>query len=145
MSESLPDVRELLPHRGRYLLIERLLNFEGLTIEAEGSFSPEDCEGHFPGQPVVPGVLLLEGLAQTMCCAHMLTGGVEGGTPFLAGFEKVRFRAPVLPPSRVHYKITLKDMRFGLTTASGVATVDGRRVLTARLTGAIIPPDALKE
>jgi len=138
---ELPSVEELLPHRGRYLLISRLLSFEGLTIEAEGSFAVEDCEGHFPDQPVVPGVLLLEGLAQTMCCVHMLTGGGEGGTPFLAGFEKVRFRAPVIPPSRVRFKVTLKEMRFGLTTASGVATVNGRRVVTARLTGVIIPPE----
>lgn len=141
----LPAVEDVLPHRGRYLLLERLVELNDEGVRAEGSFSVEDVEGHFPGQPVVPGVLLLEGLAQTMACAHLLQHGSKDSTPFLAGFEKVRFRAPVLPPARVDYIIRFKGSRFGLFNASGEVRVDDRRVCTARLTGALAPADALPD
>ncbi len=139
---ELPPVTDLLPHRGRYLLIDRLLRLDDQGVEAEGRFTVADVEGHFPDQPVVPGVLLLEGLAQTMACAHMLRPGSGDGTPFLAGFEKVRFRAPVIPPATVHYSVRFAEERFGLLTATGTARVDGKRVCTAKLTGAVIPAGA---
>ncbi|MCB9759980.1 MAG: beta-hydroxyacyl-ACP dehydratase [Alphaproteobacteria bacterium] len=147
---ALPAVEDLIPHRGRFRLIDRLVRLEGQTVEAVGTFTVDHCDGHFPDRPVVPGVLLLEALAQTMLCAHvtLVEGGVDGlagdggPTPFLAGFEKVRFRAPVLPPAEVRYSVTLKEERFGLVTASGEARVDGRRVCTARLTAGILPDPA---
>ncbi len=138
----LPDVTDVLPHRGRFLLLTRLLRLDADGVEAEGHFSVDDCQGHFPDQPVVPGVLLLEGLAQTMACAHLSRPQDAGGRPYLAGFEKVRFRAPVLPPATVVYSVRFTEERFGLVTASGTARVDGKRVCTARLTGAVLPADA---
>jgi 3-hydroxyacyl-[acyl-carrier-protein] dehydratase len=147
---ELPAITELIPHRDRWLLIERLVEIdpEAGRVVAEGRFTVDQVRGHFPDQPVVPGVMLLEAMAQTMACLHVLSDRLaaeksEGehveGTPFLAGFEKVRFKAPVLPPAQVRYEVTIKEQRFGLTTASGVAKVDGRKVCQARLTGAILP------
>ncbi len=141
MSSDLPPVTSLIPHRGRYLLLDRLLSLEGDTIEAQGHFEPADVEGHFPGQPVVPGVLLLEGLAQTMLCLHLSHPETQRGTPYLTGFEKVRFRAPVLPPATVTYRVKLGEMRFGLVQASGTVFCDGKRVCNAKLSGVIMPPD----
>jgi len=141
MSASLPPVTELIPHRGRYLLLDHLLSLEGDTIEACGHFDEADVEGHFPGQPVVPGVLLLEGLAQTMLCLHLSHPETEPGTPYLTGFEKVRFRQPVLPPATVTYRVTLREMRFGLVRASGTVFCDGKRVCNAKLSGVIMPTD----
>ena len=138
MSE-LPAVADCIPHRGEWLLIERITAMTETTISSLATFTPEQVEGHFPGQPVVPGVLLLEALAQTMACLHVQLQEEEGGTPFLAGFEKVRFQAPVLPPATCTFDITLKEQRFGLTTASGVVKCNGRKVCQARLTGAILP------
>ena len=141
MSKPLPEVTSLIPHRGRYLLVDRLLSLEGATIETEGHFEVAHVEGPFPGQPVVPGVLLLEGLAQTMLCLHLSHPDTEPGTPYLTGFEKVRFRAPVLPPATVTYKVTLAEMRFGMVRASGTVYCDGKRVCNARLSGVIMPQD----
>ena len=137
MSE-LPAVEDCIPHRGRWLLIERITSLTETTISAEGSFTLEQVEGHFPGQPVVPGVMLLEALAQTMACLHVQLQEADG-TPFLAGFEKVRFKAPVLPPATCTFELKLTEQRFGLTRASGVVRCQGRKVCQARLTGAILP------
>lgn len=143
MSDVLPPVTDLIPHRGRYLLVERLLRIEGDTIEALGRFEPADVEGHFPNQPVVPGVLLLEGLAQTMLCLHLSQPETEPGTPYLTGFEKVRFRAPVLPPAEVVYKVKLGEIRMGIVRASGTVYCDGKRACTAKLSGVIMPASSM--
>ena len=96
---ELPDPKDLIPHRGRYLLIDKLERVDELEAQAVYTFEPGEVEGHFPQQPVVPGVLLIEGLAQTLACLASLAGPEPDGTPFLTGVEKVRFRAPVLPPA----------------------------------------------
>ncbi len=132
---SLPDVRTLLPHRGQYLVIDQLLALDDQHAVASRTFQPHDVDGHFPGNPIVPGVILLEGLAQTMACLaqHLQPGGDE---PLLAGFDKARFKAPVRPPAQVEFQVQLVEQRFGLVMGSGKVLVDGRIVCRARLTGA---------
>lgn len=139
---TFPAAEALLPHRGRFLLIERVTALEGQEIRAVGRFNEAHCEGHFPGHPIVPGVLLVEGIAQAMMCAHvMLTeGDSEGLLPLLAGVDRVRLRAPVRPPAEVEYVVTMEEPRLGLRRARGAAFVDGQEVASARITATLRPP-----
>ncbi len=139
---ELPDPKELIPHRGRFLLVDKILSIDADRAEAVHTFQPEDVEGHFPGQPVVPGVLLVEGLAQTLACLASMHEPEPDGTPFLTGVEKVRFRAPVLPPAQVTYKVRVTERRMSLTFAIGEVYYNGKRVCNARLNGAVIPHKA---
>lgn len=139
----IPEVTDLIPHRERWLLLERIVevDLERGTLVAVGRFDEDYVRGHFPGQPVVPGVALLEALSQTLACLARMTDPEAEGTPFLAAFDRVRFRAPVLPPAEVRYHVRFQERRMGLTSAVGEARCDGRKVCTARLIGAVAPSD----
>ena len=131
-------IDSLIPHRGRWKLIDRLLEHHDTSATAEFEFTEAFAEGHFPDRLVVPGVALVEGLAQTMLCLSRLVEPDSGSTYFLAGLDRVRFRAPVFPPATVRFVVEIRERRGNLTQAVGTATWDGRKVCTARLTGAAL-------
>lgn len=135
MTMSLPHPESRIPHRGRWSLLDRLVVISPSRVVAVAKFTLAQAEGHFPGRPVVPGVLLLEALAQTMLCIDAPDGV---GAPFLAGIDRVRFRAPVIPPAEVVLAVSVTDRRGEFTIGDCEATCDGVLVCTARLTGALI-------
>ena len=132
------NLDDLLPQRGRWRLVNRVVSVDADRAVAEFDFTAEFTEGHFPGQPVVPGVALLEGLAQTLLILARTRAPDAEGIPFLAAFDRVRFRAPVLPPATVRFDVTIVGERAGLTQAQGTAYVGEKRVCTAQLTGAVL-------
>ena len=133
---SLPPPESRIPHRGRWSLLDHLEDIGPTHVVAVARFTTEQVEGHFPDRPVVPGVLLVEALAQTLLC---LDAADRTGTPFLAGVDKVRFRAPVVPPAEVVLRVDVVDRRGEFTIADGTAYADGVAVCTARLIGALLP------
>ena len=90
---------ELLPQQGRWRLLDEVVAHDDHGITTTRTFDEAFAEGHFPGQLVVPGVALLESLAQSMLILARLRDPDAKGVPFLAGFDRVRFRAPVFPPA----------------------------------------------
>lgn len=133
--KELPDVREVLPHREPFLFVDRVVELEGTRIVGERTFRPEEpfFAGHFPGRPIVPGVLLVEGLAQTL--AYFALRHRPAARVFLVGIDKARFRSVVEPGQLVRLEVQVGEERFGMLTARGVARAGGAKVADATLIG----------
>ena len=138
---TLPDPVDILPHRGRWRLVDTIEAIGEDYVVASFLFDRSFAQGHFPEKAVVPGVALAEGLAQTMLCMGADKPRPEGFTPLLMGMDRVRFRAPVFPPARVQYTVKFVSVRARVTTCRGTATVDGKRVCTATLMGLLAAID----
>ena len=128
----------LLPHRYPFLLIDRIINMRGdeFGIGVKNvTINEPFFQGHFPGNPVMPGVLQIEGMAQTagaMCMSH---GDFEGKpqTVYFMTIDKARFRRPVIPGDTVHYHLTKIRHRFNVWKYRGEAKVGDTLVAEADL------------
>ncbi|MGN0055008.1 MAG: 3-hydroxyacyl-ACP dehydratase FabZ [Atopobiaceae bacterium] len=118
------QIKQLLPHREPMLLLDDV-TMEGeeaighLTITGKEFF----VQGHFPGNPVVPGVILCEMLAQNCCVLLAKDGGTEGKTPFYTSLDKVRFRHPVRPGDTVELRCHITRSHGPFHFAHGEAYV----------------------
>lgn len=132
---TLPPPMDVIPHRPPFLFIDRVLICTAERVVAERTFHPDEpfFAGHFPGRAIVPGVLLLEGLAQTM--AYGVRLGKPGAEVLLTGLEKTRFRHPVVPGDTVTFEVVPVRTLLGVTTAEGTVRLDGRRVASAIVKG----------
>jgi 3-hydroxyacyl-[acyl-carrier-protein] dehydratase len=130
-------ILDLLPHRYPFVMVDRILDFErGKSITGLKNVSMgEPCfQGHFPEEPVMPGVLILEGMAQVgAVLAYLSTESIEGKLVYFAGLDKVRFRKVVRPGDQVIFKLQLTKQKSKLTKMSGKAYVDDVLVAEADL------------
>ncbi len=132
---------ELLPHRYPFLMVDKIINVDGdnsaVGIKAVTANEPH-FTGHFPGRPVMPGVLLVEGMAQTagaICSAK--AGASASGKPLIVYFmsiDEAKFRRPVLPGMLVEYHVRKLRQRGGVWKFAGEAKVDGQLMAEAIVT-----------
>jgi len=121
---------QLLPHRYPFLLVDRLENIRH-GISATGiknvTFNEPHFQGHFPGQPVMPGVLIIEAMAQSAIALVMNSPGIEteGKIALFTSIDKARFRRPVVPGDILEMKIELVKARGPLWKFHGAASVSG--------------------
>jgi 3-hydroxyacyl-[acyl-carrier-protein] dehydratase len=132
------EIASALPHRYPFQFIDRVLEFEdGRRIVALKNVSINEpfFRGHFPEQPLMPGVLICEALAQAgALLAHRSEDGVEPGhVVVLAGLDRVRFRRPVIPGDQLHLEVVLLKRHRPLWKLRGIARVDGQVAAEADL------------
>lgn len=137
------ELKKLLPHREPMLLLDEAEVIDGvahgrITITGDEFF----VQGHFPGNPVVPGVILCEMLAQN-CCVLMGDGlsGQENVTPFYTSLDKVRFKHPVRPGDTMELTCQITRHRGPFYFASGEARVGDVLCVTAEMSFALMPAE----
>lgn len=138
---TFPPIETLIPHRAPHRHVSRIVSVDGTKAVAEGDFLPQDVSGHFPGRPIIPGVVMVEALAQTLCAMATLLG--EQGQAVLTGVEKARFRGIVAPPCTLTYEVNVTERRFGVTWAKGRVLRGDEVVCTATLQAAIVGEDVV--
>lgn len=139
------DIQGILPHRYPFLLVDRILEIEegkrAVGIKAVSIGEPF-FQGHFPGFPVMPGVLMIEALAQVGGVAVLGTERFRGHQPFLTGVDNFRFRRQVMPGDLLRMEVTLTALRSSFGKGHGIATVDGEVAAEGDILFAIMPPEA---
>jgi 3-hydroxyacyl-[acyl-carrier-protein] dehydratase len=133
---------QALPHRYPFLMVDRIIkcnsDISGIGIK-NVTFNEPHFQGHFPGQPVMPGVLIIEGMAQT--AGALCVNSSVSGRPKLVYFMTInnaKFRKPVVPGDRVEYHLTKLNQRRNMWWYKGVAKVDDAVVCEAELSAMLI-------
>lgn len=131
-------VMQLLPHRYPFLLVDRIYDMDG-DQSAVGlknvTINEPFFMGHFPQYPVMPGVLIIEGLAQTAgaLCVHSLGEGYKAELVYFMGIDKAKFRKPVLPGDQLHYHVRKIRNRGRVWRFYGEARVNGEIAAEAEI------------
>ncbi|MBA5248258.1 MAG: 3-hydroxyacyl-ACP dehydratase FabZ [Gammaproteobacteria bacterium] len=139
MEMNIQDVKNYLPHRYPFLLIDRVLELElGKSIVAlkNVTYNEPQFTGHFPAQPIMPGVLIVEALAQaTGILAFKSEVGkpIDGQIYMLVGIDKVRFKRMVEPGDQLRLEVEVLAVKRGIWKFKCVAKVEGKVVTTAEL------------
>ena len=128
------EIMELLPNRYPFLLVDRVTDYElGQSIKAYKNITfNEPCfTGHFPGQPIFPGVLILEALAQVAGVLGFKSMEKTDKLYLFAGVDNARFKKPVVPGDKLEMEVELVKERRGIWKFKGVARVDGDEVCSS--------------
>lgn len=139
ITADIHEVMRRLPHRYPFLLVDRVLECHpGKTITAlkNVTINEDFFNGHFPGNPVMPGVLMLEALAQAAGLLAFITENVypdEITQFYFAGMDDVRFRKPVKPGDQLILKATVERIMRGIWKYDTLATVDGEEVASCKM------------
>ena len=134
---GIKEIEELLPHRHPFLLVDCIEELEP-GVRAVGykcvTFREDFFKGHFPGEPVMPGVLIVEALAQVGAAAVLSLEENKGKTAYFGAIDHVRFRRKVIPGDRLRLECELIRRKGPVGVGRAEASVDGETAVTAELT-----------
>ncbi len=140
MTLNIEQIKEILPHRDPMLLIDEVLELEpGKRAVALKHLTGEEdfFRGHFPGTPIMPGVLTIEAMAQAGAVAVLTMEQFRGKLGFLAGVDNARFKRKVVPGDILRLEVEIIKLRGPIGIGKGIAMVDGERAAYADITFAI--------
>jgi 3-hydroxyacyl-[acyl-carrier-protein] dehydratase len=142
-TSALNQIRQALPHRYPFLLVDRILEVseDGKRAVAIKNVTANEpfFQGHFPDNAIMPGVLIVEALAQAGGAALLGSLGREGKLAMLAGLDGFRFRRPVVPGDTLRLEVELTKMRGPIGKVRARALVDGEVAAEGEITFAIVP------
>ena len=134
---TIEEIMKVLPHRYPFLLIDRILEIEGrqrIVGMKNVTINEPFFQGHFPGHPIMPGVLIIEAMAQVG--GMLLMGGLEEAEQkvvYFMSLDNVRFRKPVRPGDQIRFELDVIQIRGAVCKMRGVAKVDGELVAEAEM------------
>lgn len=136
-------IMELIPHRYPFLLVDRAREFvpgESIVGIKNVTYNEQFFVGHFPSQPVMPGVLIIESMAQTsaILVVETLGKGFEGKLVYFMSVEEAKFRKPVGPGDQLHIHVKVLKSRGNIWKCGCEARVDGQKVAEASITAMIM-------
>lgn len=135
-------IREIIPHRYPFLLVDRITYLEpGLKAQGYKNVTTNEpfFQGHFPGNPIMPGVLIIEALAQLGCIAMLVKEEYKNMIGLFAGIDNVRFKKPVIPGDKLELYVELLKLKGPIGKFKGEAKVDGQLVAEAEILFALAP------
>ncbi len=133
------EIMKALPHRYPFLLVDRIIELEpgkSATGIKNVTINEPFFTGHFPDQPIMPGVLIVEAMAQ-VAGVVAFRAGMKGNSVYFMSIDNVKFRRPVVPGDQVKLEITTLKQRGNVWKFSGAATVDGKLVSEAEFTAMV--------
>ena len=130
------EIKEILPHRYPFLLIDKVIRMEGNKIVAIKNVTVNEnyFQGHFPAEAVMPGVLIIEALAQTGAVAILSKNEFKGKIAYFAGIDKAKFRRKVIPGDILRLEVEITKLRGRAGIGYGIAYVDDKKVCEGELT-----------
>ncbi|WP_206426666.1 3-hydroxyacyl-ACP dehydratase FabZ [Clostridium sp. E02] len=137
MMLGIKEIQEIIPHRHPFLLVDCIEELEP-GVKAMGykcvTFDEPFFRGHFPEEPVMPGVLILEALAQVGAIAILSLEENKGKIAYFGGIDKAKFRKKVIPGNRLKLECEIIKRKGPVGVGTAVATVDGKVAASAQLT-----------
>ncbi len=141
------QIMEIIPHRQPILMVDRILEMEpGKRCVGLKNISANEpvFQGHYPGNPIFPGVLIVEAMAQTGAVALMTMPEYAGRVPLFAGIDECKFKKPVLPGDQLRLEVEIVTVRRGLGIGSGKAYVGEELRAEATIKFALVDKELAK-
>jgi beta-hydroxyacyl-ACP dehydratase FabZ len=144
---DITEIMNTLPHRYPFLLVDRILEFEKdkrIVGLKNVTINEPFFQGHFPGHPIMPGVLILEAMAQAGGILALKSGpdrGIQNKVIYFMSIDKAKFRKPVLPGDQLRFEVEITKLRANITVQKAQAKVDGAVVAEAELMAMIVDKD----
>jgi len=137
---DIKEIHKLLPHRYPFLLVDRILEIvpgnKAVGIKNVTS-NEEFFQGHFPGNPIMPGVLMVEAMAQVAGLLAFRSGATIGKSVYFMSIERAKFRKPVIPGDQLKFEVTILQQRGNVWKFSGNASVEDKVAAEAEFTAMV--------